>query len=192
MDFRLDWRVFAYASMIALASGLIVGIVPAIRASPENARFGVLGALGVLVVRFLKGNHQGAKNTKITKDQQRIAHFHRRWCVNGRMINSRTDLNEGLREGGRGQSGAGRLRMRDALVVAQLAGSLVLLGGVAGIAATLGLSRLLASMLFGIMAWDPLTYVVVTLVLAIVALAACYIPARRATRIDPIVALRHE
>jgi hypothetical protein len=47
--------------------------------SRENARFGVLGALGVLVVRFLKGNHQGAKNKKITKDQQRIAHFYRRW-----------------------------------------------------------------------------------------------------------------
>jgi hypothetical protein len=51
--------------------------------SPENAKFGVLGALGDLVVRFLKGNHQGAKNTKITKDQQRIAHFHRRWRVDG-------------------------------------------------------------------------------------------------------------
>jgi len=45
--------------------------------SHENARFGVLGALGVLVVRFLKGNHQGTKDAKITKDQQRIAHFHR-------------------------------------------------------------------------------------------------------------------
>jgi hypothetical protein len=56
--------------------------------SPDNTRFGVLGALGVLVVRFLKGNHKGAKNTKITKDQQRIAHFHRRWRVNGRMSNS--------------------------------------------------------------------------------------------------------
>jgi hypothetical protein len=41
-----------------------------------------------LVVRFLKGNHQGAKNTKITKDHQRIAHFHREWRVKGRMSNS--------------------------------------------------------------------------------------------------------
>jgi len=41
-----------------------------------------------LVVRFLKGNHRGAKNTKITKDPQRITHFHRRWRVNGRMSDS--------------------------------------------------------------------------------------------------------
>jgi len=40
------------------------------------------------VVRFLKGNHKDTKNTKITKDQQRIAHFHRRWRVDGRMSNS--------------------------------------------------------------------------------------------------------
>ena len=64
--------------------------------SPENDRFGVLGALGVLVVRFLKGNHQGAKNTKFTKDQQRIAHLHRRWLVNGRMSSSRDTKAETL------------------------------------------------------------------------------------------------
>ena len=40
------------------------------------------------MVRFLKGNHKDTKNTKITKDQQRIAHFHRRWRVDGRMSNS--------------------------------------------------------------------------------------------------------
>jgi len=45
---------------------------------------------------FLKGNHQGAKNTKITKDQQRIAHFHRRWLVNGRMSSSRDTKAETL------------------------------------------------------------------------------------------------
>jgi len=51
--------------------------------SPENARFGVLGAHGVLVVRFLKGNHQGTKNNKITKDLQRFAHFYRRRRTSG-------------------------------------------------------------------------------------------------------------
>jgi hypothetical protein len=66
------------------------------RDSPENDRFGVLGALGVLVVRFLKGNHQGAKNTKFTKDQQRIVHLHRRWRVNGRMSSSRDTKAETL------------------------------------------------------------------------------------------------
>jgi putative ABC transport system permease protein len=69
----------------------------------------------------------------------------------------------------------------------------LLLGGlVAGFAASLGLSRLLTSFIFGIKAWDPITFVVSSLALAAAASAAIYIPARQATRVDPMDTLRAE
>jgi predicted permease len=69
---------------------------------------------------------------------------------------------------------------------------LALAGLVLGIVVALALTRQLSSLLFGVSAYDPLTYAGVVLILAIVAFLACYIPAQRATRVDPLVALRYE
>jgi ABC-type antimicrobial peptide transport system permease subunit len=69
---------------------------------------------------------------------------------------------------------------------------MIILGVVLGIGATVGLTRLIASKLYGLSALDPLTIVTAVLILAMVALIAGYIPASRAARVNPVSALRHE
>jgi predicted permease len=69
---------------------------------------------------------------------------------------------------------------------------MALIGVAAGLAASLALTRLMARLLFGVSVYDPLTFLAVTCLLVLVALAASYIPARRAMRVDPMVALRYD
>ena len=69
---------------------------------------------------------------------------------------------------------------------------LAAIGIVLGLVSAFGLSRVLSSLLFGVKAADPLTFAMVAGTLAVVALLATFVPARRATRIDPLMALRHE
>jgi ABC-type antimicrobial peptide transport system permease subunit len=84
-------------------------------------------------------------------------------------------------------------RRRDVLRLVLGHGSRLLLLGVGiGLAATLAVTRVLAGMLYGVTPTDPKTFALVTLALAAVALLACYIPARRATKVDPTIALRAE
>jgi putative ABC transport system permease protein len=69
---------------------------------------------------------------------------------------------------------------------------LVAVGVMLGVAAALMLTRLLEGMVYGVSMRDPLIFAMVNLLMVAVSLAACYVPARRATRVDPLVALRYE
>jgi ABC-type antimicrobial peptide transport system permease subunit len=69
---------------------------------------------------------------------------------------------------------------------------LAAIGVVIGVGAALGLSRLMASLLFGVKPWDPAAIIFVAAVLSLVTFLATYLPARRASRVDPMIALRYE
>jgi ABC-type antimicrobial peptide transport system permease subunit len=69
---------------------------------------------------------------------------------------------------------------------------LALIGALLGLGGALALTRLMKTLLFGVSATDPLTFIVIAAVLIIVALLACWIPARRAASMDPLVGLRVE
>ena len=70
--------------------------------------------------------------------------------------------------------------------------TMALIGTAAGVAASLALVRVMSGLLFGVSAADPITFAAIPLLLVTVSLAACYIPARRATRVEPMIALRAE
>ena len=82
---------------------------------------------------------------------------------------------------------------RDVLKLVVFQGIIQAMAGIAvGLAGALALSRLMAGLLYGTRATDPMTFVAAVLVLCVVAVAASYIPARRAAKVDPMVALRYE
>lgn len=86
----------------------------------------------------------------------------------------------------------GALPQDVARLIFDYAGRLILGGLVLGLTAALAIAQLMRTLLFGVRRSDPLTFLLATAVIAAVTLGACYIPARRAMRVDPMTALRYE
>jgi ABC-type antimicrobial peptide transport system permease subunit len=86
----------------------------------------------------------------------------------------------------------GAQRMNVLSMVLSDGARMTFVGVAIGFVAALGLTRLMRNMLFGVKPTDPLTFVAVAFLLCVIALLACYLPAHRATKVDPIVALRYE
>lgn len=102
------------------------------------------------------------------------------------MVSQRTNIEVGIRMApGAEKRGVPKVVINQGL-------KLALIGLTLGIAGALALTRFLFSLLYGIKPTDPLTFIVVSLILVVVVLAACYIPARRAANVDPMVVLRYE
>jgi putative ABC transport system permease protein len=102
-------------------------------------------------------------------------------------------LNIGSRTGEFGIRMALGAQSRDVLKLVLGQGmKLTVVGVLAGLGGALALMRLMKTLFFGVSATDPLTFIAIAALMTFVALLACYLPARRATRVDPMVALRHE